>query len=110
MKKEFKQLMKVLPDRTKDRTIMILADQELVAFKEPRQEIKIKKVRCVQCGECCLDVEENHTPFGTNGEGKCNMLDTTGDKWKCLAGYKKPFSCLSDPLKANTPSCTIEYF
>jgi len=90
-------------------TLMLLCNQELVAYKEPKGEWKIKKVRCNQCGECCLDVEPNHVPFPIEN-GKCSMLDTSGDKWTCKAGHKKPFACLGDPLKANSPSCVIEYY
>ena len=90
-------------------TLVILCNQETIAFKNPGKEWKVKKIRCNFCGECCLDVEEGHLPFGTNGEGKCNMLDTSGDKWMCMAGHQKPFSCLVDPNKGNHPDCVVEY-
>ena len=101
-----------LPDWVFDKTstLRILKGLELVAFREPKKEWKVKKVRCVQCGECCLDMPDGHTPFGSDEEGKCNALKKEGDKWICTAGDKKPFVCLGDPLKGNTPSCSIEYF
>lgn len=94
---------------SKDDTLKLLCGQELVAFKEPKKEWKVKKVRCNLCGECCLNVEPNHVPFPID-DGKCSMLDTSGDEWKCMAGHKKPFACLGDPLKANSPYCGIEYY
>jgi hypothetical protein len=88
--------------------LKILSNQELVAFKEPGGDWEIKKTRCVQCGECCMDVF-NLTPFGGDDEGKCNALVKEGDRWLCTAGADKPFRCLQDPLKANNPDCPIEY-
>ena len=110
MKKEFNALVKALPDWAKKRTIMVLADQEMLAIKIPRQEALIKKTRCVQCGECCLDVPDRQTPWGSDEEGKCNALKKDRDKWICIAGLQKPFTCLTDPLKGNAPGCSIEYF
>jgi len=98
-----------LPDWVgKDDILMLLHGQELVAFKHPCGDWKVKKVRCNQCGECCLDVEPGHVPFPVE-DGKCSMLDTSGEKWFCKAGHKKPFACLGDPLKENSPNCVIEY-
>ena len=101
-----------LPDWAtyEDAEFKLLRNQELVAFKFPKDEWKVKRDRCVQCGECCLDVPEGHTPFGTNGEGKCNMLVKEGDKLVCKAGYNKPFACLGDPSINNAPGCNIRYF
>jgi hypothetical protein len=91
-------------------TLILLADQELVAFKTPNEELKVKKERCVQCGECCLDTPDGHTPFGSDDEDKCNALKKEGDKWLCTAGAKKPFRCLPDPNQITYPSCSIRYF
>lgn len=102
----------VFPDWAKEKakhnTIMILIGNELVAHKKPREDWQIKKVRCNQCGECCLDVFDL-TPFGSDDEGKCNALKKEGDKWICTAGANKPFRCLSDPNKGNVSDCCIEY-
>ena len=89
---------------------MILVDQEMLAIKTPRQKALIKKTRCVQCGECCLDAADLRTPWGADDEGKCNALKRDRDKWICTAGLQKPFMCLTDPLKGNAPGCSIEYF
>ena len=91
-------------------TLMLLCNQELVAFKEPKKPWKIKKGRCIQCGECCLETPKKHTPFGSDDELKCNALYKDGDRWLCGAGSKKPFKCLADPIKANVPGCAITYF
>jgi hypothetical protein len=91
-------------------TLMLLCDQELVAFKEPGKSIKIKKQRCNQCGECCLDTPDGHTPFGSDDENKCNALVKRGDKWFCTAGAKIPFRCLPDANKRAYSCCSIEYF
>lgn len=98
-----------LPDWVdKNLTLMILSGQELVAFKEPKRDWKIKKIRCIQCGECCL-IDPNNVPFLGENE-KCIYLNISGDKCACMAGEKKPFGCLIDPLKQNVPTCAIEYF
>ena len=89
-------------------TLLLLSNQELVATREYKKNWQIKKTRCVQCGECCMDVG-NLTPFGGDDELKCNALVKEGDKWVCTAGADKPFRCLQDPLKSNNPDCSIEY-
>ncbi|MCK5602101.1 hypothetical protein KAR91_09535 [Candidatus Pacearchaeota archaeon] len=93
-----------------NQTLMLLSGQELVAFKEPGQEWRVKKDRCVQCGECCLDTPDGHTPFGSDDEDKCNALEKVGDKWLCTAGAKKPFRCLPDPNQKEYTGCSIRYF
>jgi hypothetical protein len=95
---------------SKDSTLMLLADQELVAFKVPGGSLKIKKDRCNQCGECCLDTPDGHTPFGSDDEDKCNALVKDGDRWLCTAGPRKPFRCLPDPNPKIYPGCSIRYF
>jgi hypothetical protein len=98
-----------LPDWiSPDSTIVILAGQELVAFKEGSDDWKVKKTRCNKCGACCLEVPEGYLPFGTNGEGRCNMLN---DDMTCGAGIKKPFVCLRDPpiSALKDLGCCIEY-
>lgn len=101
-----------LPDWiSKDQTLMLLSGQELVAYKEPKGEWKVKKERCNHCGECCFDIPDSHTPFGSDEEGKCNMLEEENGKWLCRAGWKKPFCCLSDPTEndINELGCSIRY-
>jgi hypothetical protein len=94
--------------KAKTNTMMILVGNELVAFKDPKKEWKIKEIRCVQCGECCLDTPDGHTPFGSDDENKCNALEKVGDKWLCRAGPVKPFRCLPDP--SDDYNCSIRYF
>jgi len=90
-------------------TLMILCGQELVAFRTPEGDWKVKQIRCDQCGECCLDTPDGHTPFGSDDEGKCNALEKEGDKWLCTAGARRPFRCLPDP-KEGLYDCCIRYY
>jgi hypothetical protein len=94
----------------KDNTLIILADTELLGFKTPRKEWKFKQERCNQCGECCLDVPPNHTPYGADEEGKCNALVKEGEKRICTTGFMKPFACLADPLNIDEIGCSIRYY
>jgi hypothetical protein len=107
MKVEFE-----LPDWvSKHQPLMLLAGQELVAFKWPGQDWKIKIVRCNKCGECCLDIPNEHTPFGSDSEGKCNALQRVDNKneWVCTAAHQKPWCCLGDPLNIEELGCSIRY-
>jgi hypothetical protein len=100
------RVLELLPEwAIKDRTITLLADQELIASWNIHEGLKIKKVRCNLCAECCLDMPENYLPFGTNGEGRCNMLS---DEGKCTAGHNRPFACLGDPSDPDL-ECCIRY-
>jgi len=115
-KEIIKELIEVLPDWGKNQQFTILLGMELYVSYAPGGEIKIKKVRCDFCGQCCMDLIPNHetqTPFGVDDEGKCNALKRDRDgRWLCrpLGGaVHKPYSCLQDPLKSNTPECCIEY-
>ena len=103
-----------LPDwavkQAKYQTIMVLLGQELLAFQEPGKEMRVKQLRCVMCGECCLDTPDGHTPFGSDDEDKCNALQKKGEKWICTAGPRKPFRCLPDPNQISYPGCSIRYF
>lgn len=111
--KQFKKVLQkaidLLPDEWKaQRVITVLADQELFASYNSQDGLKVKVVRCNFCGECCLDVPDDHLSFGTNGEGKCNKLIMDEEGWKCGAGYEKPFSCLGDPSDPDY-NCCIRY-
>lgn len=98
-----------LPDWVNPKlTLMLLAGQELVAFKHPSGDIKIKKTRCNNCGECCLFIMDGSTPFGNDDEGKCNALEKRDGSWHCTAGPNKPFRCLFDP--PGHDGCSIEYY
>jgi len=103
-------LPKWAEDKARDHTIMVLIGQELAAFKDPGEKWKIKKIRCVQCGECCLDTPDRHTPFGSDDEDKCNALKKDREKWICTVGPRKPFRCLPDPNPKSYPGCNIRYF
>ena len=109
MDKFLSLLPKWARNKAKDNPTIILVGNELVAVKNPRENWKLKKVRCNQCGECCMDIPANLLPFGTNESpsGKCNMLEKEGEKWLCRAGHMKPFSCLFDPADTD---CCIRYF
>jgi len=97
-----------LPDWVdKDKTLMLLSGQELVAFKYPKGEWKVKEVRCDQCGECCHDTPEGHTPFGST-DNVCNALEFRDGKFYCTAGPNRPHRCLPDPLEG-VYNCSIKY-
>lgn len=96
-----------IPEWAAERRLIVLAGIELVAFKEPWGPWKIKRVRCDQCGQCCMTFKPNsrQTPYGVDDEGKCNELKKNGDKWECGAGIMKPYACLMDPI--DEPECCI---
>ena len=107
--KAWDDLIALLPEwATKDRSLFLLSDQELVIHQAPGFEVHIKKDRCTNCGDCCLQTPDGHTPFGSDDE-KCNALYKEGDKWLCGAKANKPFRCLADPMKASVPTCDIRY-
>jgi len=116
MKKIIKELIENLPDWGKDQRFTILLGMELYASYAPGGEIFVKKIRCDFCGQCCMDLIPNHktmTPWGVDDEGKCNALrKNRSGNWICdpPGGVAlKPFSCMQDPLKSNTPECCIRY-
>lgn len=87
--------------------IWIHNNQELVAYKMPGKEVKVKKVRCDNCGECCLSVPEGHFSWGVDEEGKCNKVKKQGEKWICgLSGNEKPFNCCTLVTEKH---CTVEW-
>lgn len=104
-KRTFNQVMQNLPDWAKERRIMILAGTELLAVKLPWSNWKVKKIRCDNCGHCCMTYPS--TPWGVDNEGKCLKLEKQGDKWICTAGIQKPYNCLQDPNSES--ECCIEY-
>jgi hypothetical protein len=97
-----------LPEWTKDTFIKVLANTELVAWREPGEDqpIHIKTVRCNRCGACCMGLWGG-APFGHDDEGNCLKLRKNGDEWECTAGSKLPIACLGDPIEE--PDCVIEY-
>ena len=96
-----------LPDWVEERRLVILAGIECVASKEPSENYwKIKETRCNQCGMCCFDYPP--TPYGVDGEGKCNKLRFDHGKWECLARTEKPYNCLLDPIEDDI-GCCITY-
>jgi len=107
-KRQFEKALALLPDWARGRKIMLLADQELVARRDPEGPLMVKVSRCDQSGECCLDIPQGHLDFGTNGEGRCNKL---ADDGSCTAGHQKPFGCLDDPPQSELDelNCPIRY-
>jgi len=102
--------MELLPDWVGgDHSVMLLSGLELVAYKHPKEDWKIKKVRCNQCGQCCHDTPVGHTPFGSKDD-VCNMLEFESGKFHCRAGFKRPYKCLPDPIPGIYSECCIRYF
>lgn len=115
-KEIIEELIEALPDWGKDQRFTILLGMELYASHTPFGEIFVKEIRCEMCGQCCMDLIPNHktmTPWGVDDEGKCNALrKNRNGHWICdPPGGKtlKPYACLQDPLKSNTPECIIRY-
>lgn len=100
-----------IPDWAADGRILVLSNGELVAYKDPGVDspVKVKKIRCNFCGECCMELGKNEGPFGADDEGKCLKLYKSNNGWLCGAGGNKPLICCGDPNKANNPNCVIEY-
>ena len=100
-----------IPGWAAEGRILVLSNGELVAYKEPGVDspVKVKKVRCNFCGECCMMLNKKEGPFGADDEGKCPKLYKSLDGWFCGAGGGRPLVCFGDPNKANVPNCIIEY-
>jgi len=94
-----------IPEWAGERTIMIFAGQEPIAYKHYGKPLKVKTVRCNRCGECCLTVPDDKLFCGTNGEGKCNDLRADG---LCGSGVWKPFCCCV-PIEKPEDYCCIRY-
>jgi len=111
LKLAIREVIKELPEWAKNQQITIIAGMELLASYLPGGEIELKTVRCTFCGQCCMTLRpnSNETPYGVDDEGKCKALYLEGSRWLCGAKFKKPFSCLQDPLKVNVPECSIRY-
>lgn len=97
-----------IPEWAEDRTLTLLAGNELVAKWNDAEGWKVKAERCNQCGECCCDIPEGYLPFGITGDGRCKMLQPDGT---CGAGHMKPFACLGDPEPTDWDrlGCSIRY-
>ena len=101
-----------LPDWVEDQEIKILAGMEMVAKKMPWDDFwVIKETRCNYCGDCCMDVPtgEGKWLYPVTKEGICSKLYEEDGKMLCGAKFDKPYRCLDDPLKANSPNCCITY-
>ena len=101
-----------LPDWVEDQEIKILAGMEMVAKKLPWNNYwEVKDIRCNNCGDCCMDVPVGlgKWMFPVNAEGICSKLYEEDGKMLCGAKYDKPYRCLDDPLKSNSPNCCITY-
>ena len=85
--------------------ITVHNNMELVAYQDPGKEMKVKEVRCDNCGECCLSVPEGYFSWDVVG-GKCSRVEKRGDKWFCTAGKEKPFNCCN---VVSEPNCTVEW-
>ena len=57
-----------------------------------------------------LPPNSRFVPAGVDDEGRCKALVRDGKFWKCSEGYNTPYRCLGDPLKLNSPNCSITYF
>ncbi|MHC4757468.1 MAG: hypothetical protein ACYTE8_02320 [Planctomycetota bacterium] len=103
-----KEIKIKLPDWVDPKkTLMLISGKELVWLKTPKIE-QLKKERCNQCGECCMDFPP--VVFGCDDEGKCNKLEKQGDKWVCVAGSDTPKRCLADPEDKEELGCSIRYY
>ena len=106
-------LIKNLPPWGEKKKITILLGMEcFVTYLPAEKIIRIKTIRCDFCGACCMDLppNSNFVTCGVDDEGKCNALYKDRDNtWKCNAKYNKPYRCLGDPMKINTPECCIEH-
>ena len=97
-----------IPEWAQDTCIRVLANKELIIYKEPGKDSPIyeKTVRCSMCGACCMDLWGS-APFNHDDEGNCLKLEKNVDKWECRAGSMTPLRCISDPI--DVPDCVIEY-
>ena len=87
-----------LPDWVDERNIRILAGIELVASKNHNEDFwKVKDGRCVQCGECCIEIK-NHIYPTINGV--CiHLADEQNEKRPCKIALYRSRTCEVDPKK-----------
>jgi hypothetical protein len=107
-KKAVKTMILNLPDWAQDQEISLTAGMELLIHYIPGKPIEVKRVRCNFCGDCCMDYP--NSPYGNDDEGKCLKLRrNVHGQWKCDSKFDKPYRCLQDPQKVNSPDCIIEH-
>ena len=104
-----------LPGWCDERHISIFAGIELAAYKPFGEDrFKIKTARCVQCGNCCVNLPKGQYPLDEQGD--CVHLDKgaePGEARPCKLGAMRPFPCCEgDPAKsgwADIAKCSIKY-
>jgi len=75
IREAWEKLVSLMPDwMRKKGNLLLLGDQELWIHQARGCEVHIKKDRCTNCGDCCLETPDGHTPFGSDDEMKCNAL------------------------------------
>lgn len=92
----------------KERTLMVFAGIEMIAFKNRGDRWKIKTSSCVMCGKCCKDLKKEH-PFPVIN-GQCIYLVNPpgyGDKWICGLRISRPFNCAISNTTAKY--CKVKY-
>lgn len=101
-----------LPDWVDERHIYILAGVELVAYKHFGEKWKVKKNRCVQCGECCTGHKQGNPHMEIDKDGTCIYLIPDGEKQICGKVEYRGFNCATgDPIKDkwSETNCKITY-
>jgi hypothetical protein len=97
-----------LPDWVEGKHLYITAGIELVAYKYLNTPWMMKTGRCDMCGKCCMNFGEVTGDLRemVDETGNCKYLISDGDKWVCLLGSSRPWSCSVVATPKNVPECT----
>lgn len=98
-----------LPDWVDERHISIFAGIEEVARKRFNELLLVKTSRCILCGKCCMDVDENFK-MGRNEEtGHCSQLEYSEGHggFLCKLREHRPWQC--SVVDGEVPECSITW-
>ena len=66
----------------------------------------VKKVRCNNCGKCCMNVPEKWS-HGQDEDGNCQHLAFDGVEYSCDLKVNRPFKCCTGD--GEPEDCCIEW-
>ena len=91
-----------IPEWVGDRVVRTLAGREHVASLHPDGTLWVKKDRCDQCGNCCIDAGPLLPEQDVDGVKYCAYchLDEVDGLWHCR-NPAQPYGCVKDAPPKN---------
>ncbi len=95
-----------VPEWVGDRTLKLIAgSNEHVATLFPDGSLWVKKERCNQCGDCCINPGPLFPSQDVHGLMYCAHCELEDGKWWCKHPTQ-PFGCVKDsPPRNPHPDC-----